>query len=389
VLRNGICISFLIFLLPFVNGCNDAGESSTGITDESTELLISGTPGDDGVFDPALAWNGGDTLWMSHSSVNWSSDDTQLSQVHTRIASSQDGGASWYDSGVDPNQSALVPDFQVSVDSQSLWVTWRFEVSRLFYDPYDENENRRWKMLWHRVAAIGSPVPAPLFQNSWIGYSSASIPTGDWSNERKLFAGSLYNDADMDQVIGPPEFPLTSLYGGDLGNCMVFTEPGALARSDGIYVSLQCAGEGKVVLLRCDRAFSSCDYLGDLLTAADAAQFSLSGESLDLFGATELVETDQATYLMVTGIDQTMPGVGSRNRYSGCLVFRIANLAGAEVERSGGNPIAVTRVDGSSGSFNGACGYDAHSQGSGIIYSEYTPDSAPRFHLFASHTLLQ
>ncbi|MBU1237688.1 MAG: hypothetical protein KJ634_03620 [Gammaproteobacteria bacterium] len=364
-------LSLLVF------GCGGGGSDGGDPAPVASEIQVGATPGDDGVFDPAPARDGSGTLWMSHSSVNWSADDTTLSQVYTRIASSTDSGSTWTDAGVDPNHRP--PDFQVG----SIRVTWRFEVSRLFYDPYDSDASRRWKMLWHRVAAMGSPTPTPLFQNSWIGYSSAAAPDGSWSAERKLFTGSLYNAAEMDVVIGAPEFPLDSQYSADLGGCTVFTEPGVLARSDGIYVSLQCTTAKKIVLLRCDRGFSACDYLGDLLTAADAPQFSQGGEMLDFFGAPELVDTATATYLIVTGVDEIV--AGGENRYSGCLAFRIGDLANATVERSGGVPVLVERVSGTSGSFNGACGYDAHATGSGIIYSEFTPSATPRFHLFASH----
>ncbi len=377
MIRNrGALAAAILSLLIF--GCGGGGSDSNDPAPVAGEIQVSGTPGDDGVFDPAPAWDGSSTLWMSHSSVNWSTDDPALSQVHTRIASSSDNGASWTDAGVDPNQSPA--DFQVS----GIWVTWRFEVSRLFYDPYDSDASRRWKMLWHRVAA--THTPPPLFPNSWIGYSSAAAPDGSWSAERKLFTGSAYNAAEMDVVIGAPEFPLDSQYSAGLGGCTVFTEPGVLARSDGIYVSLQCTGAKKIVLLRCDRAFSSCDYLGDLLTAADAPQFSQSGETLDFFGAPELVDTATATYLIVTGVEEIVPG--GENRYSGCLAFRISDLASATVERSGGVPVLVERVSGTSGSFNGACGYDAHATGSGIIYSEYAPTDTPRFNLFASQVNL-
>ncbi|MES9947226.1 MAG: hypothetical protein ABW080_19935 [Candidatus Thiodiazotropha sp.] len=378
-----IIISLLI-LLP-VYGCGGGGNSNDDTSPTAVELQMIATPGDDGVFDPAPAWDGASTLWMSHSSVNWSNDDPLLSQVHTRIAMSQDGGANWVDVGVDPNRSHLLPDFQATVGTDTFWATWRFEVSRLFHDPYDSDANRRWKMLWHRVVAIGNPAPTPLFQNSWIGYSSAASPDGTWSDERKLFTGSLYNSADMDPIIGPPEFPLDTAFSSDLSGCTVYTEPGVLARDEGIYISLQCTGERKIVLLRCDRGFATCAYLGDLLTADDAAAFSLSDHPIDFYAAPELVDTSTATYLIVTGVEE---GVGADIRYNGCLVFRISDLANAVVERSAGLPVLVTRVNGSSGSFNGACGYDLNDSVDGIIYSEFTPDSTPRFHLFSSQVAL-
>ncbi|MES9991896.1 MAG: hypothetical protein ABW098_08075 [Candidatus Thiodiazotropha sp.] len=373
-----------LLLLLLVYGCG-GGSSDSNTSPTAKELQIIGTPGNDGVFDPAPAWDGADSLWMSHSSVNWSSDDPLLSQVHTRIALSQDGGASWVDTGIDPNNSHLTPDFQLTAGTDTYWATWRFEVSRLFHDPYDNDSNRRWKMLWHRVVAIGNPAPTALFQNSWIGYSSAASPDSAWDTERKLFTGSLYNSADMDQIIGPPEFPLDTYFTTGLSGCILFTEPGVLARSEGIYISLHCAGERKIILLRCDRSFSSCTYLGDLLSADDAAPFSTNDQPIDFFSAPELVDTATITYLIVTGVEE---GDVPDNRYSGCLVFRVSDLANAVVERSGGEPVLVTRVDGSSGSFNGACGYNPQDAVDGIIYSELAPATSPRFHLFSSQIKL-
>ncbi|MES9972420.1 MAG: hypothetical protein ABW092_20495 [Candidatus Thiodiazotropha sp.] len=371
-----------LLILLFVYGCGGGGGNDDNPSQTATELQVIATPGDDGIFDPAPTWDGDTTLWMSHSSVNLSSDDPLLFQVHTRIATSQDGGASWVDTGTDPNNASLLPDFQITVGVDTFWATWRFEVSRLFYDPYDSDANRRWKILWHRVVAIGNPTPAALFQNSWIGYSSAASPDGAWHDERKLFTGSLYNSADMDPIIGSPEFPLDTTYNSELGNCTLFTEPGVLARSEGIYISLHCTGENKIVLLRCNRAFSNCEYVGDLLTAADAVPFSLSDQPIDFFSASELVDTATATYLIVTGVVET------DDRYNGCLVFKVSDLASATLERSGGEPVLVTLVNGNSGSFNGACGYDPHDTADGIIYSEFTPTSSPRFHLFSSHVTL-
>lgn len=374
-----------LLILLLVCGCGDGGNSDNNTPHAAVELQMIATPGDDGVFDPAPVWDGVTSLWMSHSSVNWSSDDPALSQVHTRIALSQDGGASWVDTGIDPNHSNLLPDFQVTVGVDMIWATWRFEVSRLFHDPYDRDANRRWKMLWHRVLAIGNPTPTALFQNSWIGYSSAASPVDSWSDERKLFTGLLYNNADMDPIIGPPEFPLNTTFSADLGGCTVITEPGVLARSEGIYISLHCTGEKKIILLRCDRSFSNCDYLGDLLSADDAAAFSRNDQPIDFFSAPELVETTTATYLIVTGVVEES---AVDNRYNGCLVFRVSDLANASLDRSGGEPVLVTRVNGSSGSFNGACGYDPYDTVDGIIYSELTPASSPRFHLFSSQVTL-
>jgi hypothetical protein len=361
----------LVMVVALASCGGGGGGSDPPATPSAVELTVVGTPGTGGIFDPAPMSDGTASLWMSYSMVRPSPNLASMNQVRTRIASSADSGRTWTDLGVDPNGLGY-DDFEVPDGSGGrLWATWRYEVSRLLHDP-DDIPGRRWKLLWHRVLAIGS---GPIFPDSWIGISTAPAITGPWSAERKLFTGSSYNGADMDAFIGPPEFPLAALSGAQLGGCAVPTEPGMLARADGIYVSLQCAPAGKIVLLRCDRAFSTCSYLGDFLAADEAAQYSLSGQSLTGFSASELVEVGGTVYLIVSGYEPPL------DTYRGCLVFRIADLASASLERSGGKPVLVKRVSGSGGSFNGACGY--HAAASGIIYSELS-GASPQFHLFAS-----
>lgn len=366
-------IFFMVAVLASCGGGGGGASDPPATKAAATELAVAGTPGTGGVFDPAPMSDGTTSLWMSYSMVRPSPNLPAMNQVRTRIASSPDGGRSWTDLGIDPNGLGY-DDFQVPDGSGgAMWATWRYEVSRLLHDP-DDIPNRRWKLLWHRVLAIGA---GPVFQDGWVGLATAPSASGPWSAERKLFTGSAYNSTDMNAFIGAPEFPLAALHPAQLGACPAFTEPGILARNDGIYVSLQCAPVGKILLLRCDRAFSSCAYLGDLLAGSEAAQFSLAGQSLNGFSASELVDVGGTAYLIVTGYEPPP------DTYRGCLVFRIADLATASLERSSGAPVLVKRVAGSSGSFNGACGYHAAASGSGVIYSEFG-SASPQFHLFRS-----
>jgi hypothetical protein len=291
----------IFFLVAVLASCGGGGGGSDppATKTATTEFAVVGTPGSGGVFDPAPMSDGTTNLWMSYSMVRPSPNLATMNQVRTRIASSPDRGVTWTDLGIDPNGLSY-DDFQVPDGSGgAMWATWRYEVSRILHDPADI-PSRRWKLLWHRVLAIGA---GPIFQDGWVGLATAPAVGGPWSAERKLFTGSAYDSADMDAFIGAPEFPLASLHAAQLGGCPVFTEPGMLARSDGIYVSLQCAPTGKIFLLRCDRAFSSCAYLGDLLGAGEAAQFSLAGQSLNGFSASELVDVGATTYLIVTGYE--------------------------------------------------------------------------------------
>ncbi|MBI5891671.1 MAG: hypothetical protein HZB47_13570 [Nitrosomonadales bacterium] len=347
----------------------------------ATALSVSGVVATNGVFDTSPRSDGAGNLWMSYSTVNYSANDAALTEVRTRIASSADGGSTWTDAGIDPNNNSS-PDLQIPNPSGgTLWADWHYEVSSLLYDPDDADASRRWKMLWHRMLYFetgGNSVPS--IDNSWIGLSAASSPSGPWSAERKLFVGSSYAST-ADTFVGAPEIRLNTLDAA-LSGCAAFTEPGMLAKSDGIHVSLQCAGSPqKIIGLRCDRAFANCVYLGDFLAGAEAAQFSQSGQALNGFAATEMVTAGGNDYLIVT------PYEPPPDTYRGCLAFRISNLATATLYRSNGVPMPAKRISGSSGSFNGACGYDPGATGSGIIYSEYNA-TAPNFRLFASHIAL-
>ena len=70
--------------------------------------------------------------------------------------------------------------------------------------------------------------------------------------------------------------------------------------------------------------------------------------------------------------------------YHGCLVFQIADLNNATLVRDvSNNPVLQTTITGTSGSFNGACGYTPAASSSGVIYSE-VQGSAPQFRLYQS-----
>jgi hypothetical protein len=373
-------------LAPILYSCGGAsGSTASPNAAGATAITVSGTPATHGTFDASPKSDQSGGLWMSYSAVTQSTNDPVLGEVRTRIAVSRDAGATWTDLGIDPNAMSnadlLVPN---PGGTGSVWAVWRFEVSSLLYDAYDADATRRWKLLWHRYVTLdlgGKAIQA--FSDGWIGLTTAPSPDGPWSAERKLFTGSSY-DNTINAFIGAPEFPLASTYSapGQLGACAVFTEPGMLARADGIYISLQCAGsQNKIVGLRCDRGFASCAYVGDFLAGSEAAQFSQSGQSLSGFAASELVASAGNTYLIVTPYEQ------SEALYRGCLAFQVGDLSTATILRSGGKPVPVARIYGTSGSFNGACGYDPAANGSGIIFGEYN-STMPNFRLYASHITL-
>jgi hypothetical protein len=366
----------------WLSACGGGGGSSGSGGDP--RVTVAGTTATYGIFDPSLTESSG-TLWMSYSTVNASVNDPVLLTVNTRLASSTDAGQSWTDAGVVPN---VTQEFLVSPGPPlpDYWAAWRYEVSRLVYDPHDTDGNRRWKLVWHRYLAAHLPGEAEarrLFEHGWIGYATAATPNGPWT-ERKLFVGSAYDTAN-NATIGVPEYNLATLFPG-LSGCEVFTEPGLLGSAaatpsaNNIYVSLHCAGTtNKIVLLRCTGNFApnNCTYLGDLLDASEANQFAPVGESYSGFSASELVAAGGRNFLIVSPV--------SGEYYRGCLVFEIQDLDSAALVRSAGDPVLVRRIGGSAASgFHGACGYTPGATATGLLYGQVNATATQPFQLFES-----
>lgn len=308
---------------------------------------------------------------MSYSAVQPSPvEGRRLNRISIRIAFSDDRGRRWIDSGaVTRSEPQPLPP-----PHDTLAAVWEHEVSRLLYDPYADRP-ARWILLWHRYLRVYDrrmPSAVPLFAHGWISLKTAPDPRGPWSAERKLFVGATYDDVN-NVTIGKPEMRLNELAPGvdELGSCVVFTEPGMLAESRGVYVSLRCSArsDGRIVLLRCAHNFTTCASSGTFLRDGEARRF---GPDLAGFSGTDLVQQGNRAYLVVTPT-----GPRPANIYRGCLFFAITSLDDARVR-----PVPVLRVAGDPDSFNGACAYTPRSV-SGVLYGEFFP-TPPNFRIFAS-----
>lgn len=347
---------------------------------EPLNINVNQTAISNGIYDPSIAQDDKGKLWMSYSAVVPSKEyGIVFSKVSTRLAYSNDKGLSWHDIGqINSSEKVKLPFPHGWLDA-----AWEHEVAAIEYNPY-ANKEHRWIMLWHRYLRIydkKGPHSQPLFEHGWISLKSASDPEGRWSSERKLFAGMMYDDTN-DNTIGKPEMRLDKLFSGNkkMGGCAAFTEPGLLATSSGVYVSVKCAtgnSKARVALLKCSHDFKSCDYKGVLLKDEQA---KLYGKGFSGFSATELFQKNGSTFLMVTPIKQ--PG----ETYHGCLVFKVQSLEQAQLVEKNGKPEKVLYVSGSPGSINGACGYHENTK-SGIIFGQYFPEK-PNFRLFNSKKII-
>jgi hypothetical protein len=216
-----------------------------------------------------------------------------------------------------------------------------------------------------------------LFEHGWIGMKSGATAT-TLGNERKLFTGAGYNTSNNADALGAPEYPLATLEPAALGDCVAFTEPGVLLKSNGVYVSLVCAKipPGKIILLRCDHDMNNCTYLGDLMDGSEADTISASYDGIS---ASELVDVNGQDYLIVTPT--------SGNLYRGCVAYKITDLDIALIERDAGIPVASLVIP-QHGDFNGACGHVEELTGSGIMISEAFFTESPTFRLFATDAQL-
>lgn len=337
--------------------------SHTATPEPPARLQIPGS-GSLGIFDPAPAVDpDGKRIWMSYSSVDPSKWPANK-RISTRIAHSDNYGATWTDDGV-VNQST---DVTLPLAAPNNAGTWQHEVSRLAYDPFAP-ANERWILVWMRYIEVNG---VRHFDHTWIAMRTAPSPLpGKWSAERKLFVAAGYPSSD-DSIVGPPQYRLNAL-ASDLVGCVAATEPGLLVYPEALYMSLYCATpnvtDGRQILLRQPRNGGKWTYVGSLTTNADARAMGY-----DDFSATELADTSKGPYLIVS------PEKGGR--YKGCLAFEIADLASASVVRRNGAPVVAKKIELNLGGmgFGGACGYSP-ALSPRLLYSELF-SAVPPFRIF-------
>jgi hypothetical protein len=337
-----------------------------------------------GVFDPSLADTpSGMRAWASYSAVDpsphWPSKNTRT--MTTRLAYSDDRGTTWHDLGavINPiSETAGGPEQR----------TWSNEVSSLVFDPAAPPD-AQWKLFWHHYSAIGEDRQ---FQHGWIAYKHAATPEGlRGASEIKLFGAKAYDSVNDDRsgstgspVAGEPRIRVASL--GEASDCIALSEPGAMATAGGIYMAVGCYSfhlippgiSGRIILLKCAAPCApenegAWRMIGTLLSDSDASSLGANGVSAaDLF-----MQGDKA-YLMVSPIG-SRPVSGA---YQGCDVFQFSDLDSGKLERAGGKLRIAKEIQGTPGSFNGACTYAQNVTAAGFLYSEIKFSDRPIFQIY-------
>ena len=335
--------------------------------------------GSEGIFDPSLADTPpGQRAWMSFSSVDpsprWPTGNTRT--VTTRLAYSDDRGATWTDPGWIINGIS-----ETATGSKPQ--TWNNEVSSLVYDPFAP-ETERWKLFWHHYLYIKEKGDFP---NGWIAYKAASTPQGlRDAREVKLFAGRGYNAVNDNRfgatgspLAGSPLVRLNEL-SKDLTLCVAASEPSAIATASGLYLTLSCyqpkgvpllamltgSAEPVVGLLRCDAPcqparVGAWRYVATLLRPGDA-----QAAGGDHYSASDLFAQGDSFYLIASPVSNK-PWKGT---YHGCNVFRFADIEAGRLRSDGMHPKIVKRIQGDAGSFHGACTYAQAVTATGFVYGQ-------------------
>ena len=397
----GLCALGAILLLIACGRSSKGGGSSPTPAPTPPERITFSGVGTRGIFDPSIARDPSDVtgrLWMSYSAVDpsqtWSA--LNVDAVATRLAYSDNNGRTWTDSGTIVSNFL---DVTLPLASPNDAGTWVNEVSQLIYDP-GATANERWKILWHHYLTLNRlPVnDRRRFEHGWIAMKMAGSPEGlAAAPEIKLFAGYGYDAGNntagggsRSPLGGAPLIQLDTALNSALNTC-VFTEPGMYASSAALYLSLQCqhldpaSPDRLIVLLKCASpcntgSAASWSYLGTLLNKSNAAAFGFD----DGFAASGLFASAGNLYVVATPVQTS--GAPWSAYYSGCHLFRFTDIDSALLQKTGVHPTLIASVNGTSGSFNGACSYHASASNSGMLYSELNTSVTDRFQIFMSHT---
>jgi hypothetical protein len=350
-----------------------------------TRITFDGV-GPVGVFDPSLASADGEArVWMAYSEVlpspMWPTQNVHV--VHTRIARSDDEGATFTDVGVDATTFRdvdLAPLLAPPLNAG----TWIAEVSSLVWDQ-GAPAAERWRLAFMHYLQING---VRHFEHGWLGLKTAATPEGlAAAVETKLLVGTGYdsgNDvaggASKSPLGGAPIIHLDTLH-PDLAGC-TFAEPSLFSTATSLELALLCAKsdtDRRIVRVTCARPCAptsptAWSYAGTLLTSADASALGYDRG----FSAPALVRTASGGRALLVTPSKSTP---FPDFYDGCVGYPLT--ATGALQGSARSP--AFSAPGTPSAFRGACDYSPKAARAGVLLSELAVDQKDSFRLYATH----
>jgi hypothetical protein len=406
---NKLLIISVLLLISLI-GCGGGGSSSP-TPSPTPECLTFSDAGDMGAFDPSVARDpNSNRLWMSFSAVDQSSyyDPATYWGVSIQLAYSDDNGVSWCDAGVaaSPSQTEATIGPMDSIPAETYGI-WQSETSSLTYDP-SANAGEEWKLVWHQYLHAGSAGTenSHFNKHGWLALKMASTPEGlAAATPIKLFGGvGLSTDGENSAapihspIGGEPAIKLNfaqvlGVQGSNTGELLwcAFVEPSIFSSNTFIYMTMACADaidyptiNEYIVHFRCASpctmtTSATWEYMGRLLTPADA----VAATGYHHYQAPAVIEKGESRYLVVTPVEKP-----STTPYSGCRVYKFADINSNQLQRSSGELVEIAQVNGETGTHNGACGGFAGLEG-GLFLSQFEPTNTPKtFRVYKSQVTL-
>ena len=314
------------------DGCPAPAVESELTARAGSELTILDQPGTVTAADPSIEYPpgapGGALAYTAVPRVGPAADQGGL---HTRVALSADGGASWTFVALANSADAIEPPAGTCPDDATCTATQVHETSSIVFDPDDPDQERRWKLFTHRypvVKVAGDPQAKLYYALGHLALATAPLPSGPWSDPVPVAAwpgslgagGAAYSTTDDPGTAG----------------CGALGEPGAAYAPDGsLHLAAACIREPfadptlDIVLLRSADHGASWSYLSTPLSGEDGACFGGAGKRVN---AVDLFTVGAREYLMATP--------ESPDQRLGCAVIPFADTDGGSLEHATGGPRA-------------------------------------------------
>jgi hypothetical protein len=345
-----------------------------------TKLTPLGDTLEGGIYDPSLAYTpDGATGWLAYSSVTGAHRPIG-EYVHTHLARSADGGATWrFVREVNRSEDGTLR----LPDGTSLAGVWRYEVPTLVDDVADPDAGRRWKLFAH--CYFWSPKSDRMVVYGWIALRCAADPGGEWSASEPLFGAGPNPAAPYHQT----RVDINGL-DASLRDVVAYSEPGALARDGKLYLSMTALRprfgptgmtiDHTVILLASDDHGRAWRFVNKLLTAQDA-----DGLGCDCFDGTALAVDRGRVFLLAAPMTHSGTEV-----CHGTVAFEFESLADGRLRRDERQqPVVAAYFAPQPGLFSGSgagqATYDAGNVHGGLLMPEFNLKAYPEvFQVFST-----